>query len=230
MLDACVQTIVRNGDDYLEPCISVVAPHVKRVRITIDNRTSDETVAVANRLRKKFKNVEVRHYHVTNPFEDIVAMRNSQLGFPEKWGFIVDSDEYHTDIARYKLGNALSYAFQSWAVWKPHFAHRASSRALVGRIFRNTPQVEWRGAFNNEVLYNGSTPVFADRRAFLESETVLMPYRYIHFTYVKKEDWRTQLARKRVADGRSLIRIPREVAEAIRRIHEEMSIVPKWRI
>jgi len=175
---------------------------------------------VTERLRLRFPNVEVRHFHVVNPFDDLVRMRNSQLGFPEKWGFIVDSDEYHQDIASYAFETAASYALQSWAVWKPHFAHKASCRAVIGRVFRNSRDIHWRGSFNKEVLYNGRKSIFEGAE--------LLPYRYIHFTHVKKENWRKELGKERIADGRELTRVPAHVWDHVRRLEEEMQIVPRW--
>lgn len=222
MLDICVQTIVRNEEDYLYPCIAVVAPHVKRIRIGFDTRSTDGTVDVLKRLLREFPHVEVLPFKVEDPFTDLVVARNKLLGFPEKWGFIVDSDEFHQDIASYTLQNDSGYAFQSWAVWNDKEAHKASCKAIIGRIFKNSPELHWKGRFNNEVLYNDKKPVFSD--------PVLLPYKYIHFTHVKKDNWRKELKKERIADGRCLIDLPDSIKTAVRDIHKEMSIVPTWRV
>src|SRR3990167_5630212 len=105
MLDCCVMMMVRNGEDYIEPCLRILAPHVKRVRVAVDSRSKDKTGMIVLSLTAEFPHIEVSSFTIGNPSVDLVAMRNYQLDFKEKWGFIVDSDEYHQDINKYKLGN-----------------------------------------------------------------------------------------------------------------------------
>lgn len=214
MLDACVLTIARNSDDYLELCIRAVAPYVKRVRITVDSRSTDRTWSVAKRLREEFLNVEVNWFPVKQPSTDLVAMRNSQLGFPEKWGVIVDSDELHPFIDELRPLDADSYALQCWAVWNATLAHKQSSQSKIGRIFKNYPDLEWRGPFNKETLFNGKKRVFED--------AILLPYRYIHFTHIKKDSWRAEMNKTRVADSRSLTPMPEDIIRIIQRTCEKV--------
>lgn len=218
MLDACVLTIARDADDYLYPCISVIAPHVRRVRLTIDRRSKDGTIDVAYRLQRQFPNVEVQIFKVENPLVDLVRMRNSQLGFPEKWGFVIDSDEYHHEIASYALPEGPAYALQCWAVWTSTLAHRSSSRARIGRIFRNAPDVEWRGVFGKEALYTHKGKIFQDA-------TPLLPHRYIHFTHLKKSAWRQEMGQIRIADGKHLQRMPDPIITKVNEIHAQMPYV-----
>ena len=90
MLDACVLTIVRNGEDYLESCLLQIIDYVSTIRITVDKRSNDRTKGIVDRLAARYPNIVVSHFDVQDPLVDLVAMRNSQFGFAEKWGFIVD--------------------------------------------------------------------------------------------------------------------------------------------
>jgi len=222
MLDACVMMIARNADDYIEPCIRVLAPHVKKVRVALDSRSTDGTFQKIERLSEQFENIFPYFVEVQNPLVDLVVARNRLLQTEEPWGFIVDSDEYHQNIANYRFGKENAYALQCWAVWNETHAHRSSSRARIGRVFRNSKFVHWRGLFGREILYNGNTPVFTDPK--------LLPYRYIHFTHLKKDSWRSELHQERVADGKFLSPMPESIISTIKKIHEDMSHVPQWRV
>ena len=224
MLDACVQTIARNAEDYLYPCLSKVAPYVKRVRLTVDSRSTDNTTRVAERLAREFPNVELGTYHVERPISDLVEMRNSQLGFPEKWGFIVDSDEYHQDVDKYEFGGEDAYAFRCYALWGRDTIHKSSSKAVIGRVFRNGPDVVWRGRWGKESLYRGSEKVF------LKVSPVL-PFKYIHFTHIKHDPWREELGQERVADGKFLSKTPPEIIRIVDEIHEKaLPFLPIYRV
>lgn len=213
MLNACVLTIVRDGDDYLEPVIDAVAPYVKSVRITIDSRSQDNTRQVVEALAKKHPNIKHKEFRITSPLADLVNMRNDQMGFEEEWGFIVDSDEFHYDASKYELGKAYAYSFHCDAPWDEYRAHGASGKAVIGRIFRNGYNLRWLGRFGKEVLYDYK-PVFT-------KNTTRMPYRYLHFTHLKKDKWREEVGQKRVADGRKLYDMPARLTKIIQEIHEK---------
>jgi len=222
MLDCAVMTIVRNGEDYLEPCILQVVDHVSTVKITIDSRSTDNTRDIAARLEKQFPDkIEARDFHVVDPLVSLVAMRNSQLDFTETWGFIVDSDEFHNEIGSYVFGSesakAFAYAFQCHAPWPIRGkGHKASAKAVIGRVFKNKGILQWRGIFGKEKLYRGDEEVFKN--------ATLLPHRYIHFTHFKQDNWRTELKQHRVADDRSLYQLPDNIIRIIHNIHGEREI------
>ena len=235
MLDACVQTIVRNGEDYLEPCILQVVDHVSTVKITIDSRSTDNTRDIVRRLEKQFPDkIEVREFRVIDPLVSLVAMRNSQLDFKETWGFIVDSDEFHSEISNYQFGHedapTSAYAFQTYTPWTMRGkGHKASDRTVIGRVFKNKGVLQWRGKFGKEKLYRGDEEVFKEDRSkkeFMERYRgmTVLPYRYIHFTNLKQDDWRTEMKQQRVADDRSLYQLPDNIIKIIHNIHGEMEM------
>lgn len=232
MLDACVQTIVRNGEDYLEPCILQVVDHVSTVKITIDSRSTDNTRDIAARLEKQFPDkIQVRGFQVEDPLVSLVAMRNSQLDFNETWGFIIDSDEFHYDVSNYHFGSetstATAYAFQTFTPWTFRGKGRkASDRAVVGRVFKNKGVLQWRGTFGKEKLYRGDEQVFKEdksKKEFAERyrDLKVLPHRYIHFTNLKQDDWRTELKQQREADDPSLYQLPDNIIRIIHNIHGE---------
>ena len=216
MLNACALTIVRNGDDYLRPVIDRIAPFVSSVRIWVDSRSDDDTWYIARTLAQKYKNVAVKHFYVSTPLFDLVDMRNDQLTFREPWGFIVDSDELHHDIEKYHFGNESAYSFMSWSPWDMERGHKASQRAIIGRVFRNVGKLEWRGLFGKEILYRGEKKVF--------DEATLLPYRYIHFTHLKKDTWRAELNQQRVADDRALSPLPPDIINIIKNVNELQTV------
>lgn len=233
MLDACVLVIVRNGDDYLEPCILQLVDHVKTIKITIDSRSKDSTRSIVEQLAKEYSNIQASEFQVEESFEDLVAMRNSQMNFKEKWGFIVDSDEFHYDIGNYRLGESNAYSLQTYTPWNYEGGgHKACDRAVIGRIFKNVGQLRWGGRFGQEKLYRDGEQVFKEdksKKEFTERYRD-MPVlgRYIHFTLLKKDDWRTGLKQKRVADERDLYTLPDNITRIINNIHGEMPTVRKW--
>lgn len=222
MLDACAMMLARDSDDYIESCIRILSPHVKRIRVAVDLRTEDNTLPLLFRLSYEISNLEIRVVPVQNPLVDLVVARNDLLRAPEPWGFIVDSDEFHHEIEKYEFTDAPAYAFQCWAVWNETHAHRSSSKSIIGRVFRNSQNVHWRGLFGKEVLYNGNTPVFSNAQ--------VLPYRYIHFTHLKKDHWRTELNQERVADGKYLVQMPSSIITKVREIHARMPNVPRYRV
>ena len=205
--------VVRNGEDYVGQCLSVIAPHVKRMKVAIDGRSNDKTGEIVFGLASQFGNIEISSFVVSNPMTDLVEMRNSQLVFHEEWGFIVDSDEYHQDIEKYQLGDEDAYGLQCWAVWNETHAHKQSSKINVGRFFRNYPDIVWKGQWGKEALFRGDKKVF--------EKPAMIPHRYIHFTHVKKDDWRSEMNQRRVADNKRLIRMPDDIIKTIKEIHHE---------
>lgn len=213
MLDACVMMTARDSEDYLDLCVRAVAPHVKKVKITVDSRSSDGTWRIATSLMKEFGNVQATVFRVEYPIKDLVSLRNSQLPFDEEWGFIIDSDEFHYDVNNYFLGSFDSYALQCYAVWDKTHAHRASSKARIGRIFRNYGKIEWKGKWGKEILCRDGKPIFTNAK--------LLPSRYIHFTHVKKDQWRKEMRQERVADGKYLIIMPDHIINLLSNIYAQ---------
>lgn len=206
-------TIARNAEDYLSLCIRAVAPFVKTVKITVDSRSTDNTWKIATALMKEFRNVQATVFKVENPLKDLVAMRNSQFPFDEEWGFIVDSDEYHFDMEHYHLGGQSAYAFQCYAIWNETRAHKSSSRARIGRIFRNYGKLQWKGKFGKEVLYRDNLPVFRN--------PLLLPHKYIHFTHVKKDKWRKEMKQERIADDKHLFTMPNHIISLVKEVYAQ---------
>ena len=213
--------IVRNGDDYMTPCIEAVAPHVKKIKICMDSRSNDDTYLQITRLVQRFPNVEGDIFKVLEPNKDLVAMRNTLLSFDESWGLIMDSDEYHYDIQNLQLGDKEAYLLQCFAVWDEKQIHKSSSKAKIGRLFKNQPHLQWKGGFGREKLYVGDKPIFDD--------APMLDYRYIHFTHIKKDTWRSEMRQKRIADGKNLSKTPQHIINITNSVHERMSSLPKYR-
>lgn len=216
MLDITVNTLVRDGDEFLELCIETVLPYVKRVIITVDMRSTDKTEEIAERLAKKDKKIIVSYIDGNDPFTSLVQARNSQLKYIDtEFGFIIDADEWHPFIKEMTLGNKDAYGFYAFSPWTFELAHKATSRNPIGRIFRMKPGLQWRGKFGNEQLFDGEKLVFVKEEMMRD----MIPQRYVHFTHVKKEVWRKEMGQERVADGRGLIKMPDNI---IKKIYEKV--------
>lgn len=198
MLDICVNTIVRNGEDFIEPVLKAVIPYVKRVRVGLDSRSSDKTKEILARL-----GVEVVTREIKNPLVDLVLLRNDLLeGVTERHIWIVDADEYYPPGLCKQLNILINYAdvytFQCHAPWNLTMGHKASAKAQIPRIFRNDGR-RWHGVFGKEKLHKKDDYINH------------IPLRYIHLTHLKKDNWREEMNQKRVADGKSLYDLPEEV-------------------
>ena len=210
MIDACVNMIVRNGEEHVRQAIMSVAPYVKRVVVTIDHTSSDKTRGILQSLR--LPNVEVDEYKVINPETDLVAMRNMQLGrVKEKWVWIIDSDEIYPShvmegVAKYlEDENApLFYAFNCWTPLDSEYADSKSSNAVIPRIYRMHPGMKWYQLFGHERIHKKKDVV------------PLLPFRYLHMTNFKKDTWREEMNRRRRFFGKKRIVMPDDIKQLIK--------------
>ena len=204
--------IVRDGDDTIEFCLESVLPYVKRAIVTVDSRTEDRTRDVLAGIKARWNNLEVREFAIENPAIDLVEMRNSQLiGVREPYIWIIDADEYYPKSAIEKIRFSdmfETYAFQCWAIWGKDKAHWSSSKPQIARIFKNDGR-RWRGKFGKEILRSEG-----DRMK-------LLGLRYVHLTHIKKDGWRKEMGKERVADGKHLIPIPQDVINIVNNFYDK---------
>ncbi|MEK6878816.1 MAG: glycosyltransferase, partial [Nanoarchaeota archaeon] len=204
MLDICVNTIVRNGEDTIGFCLDSVLSQVKRAIVTIDDRCSDRTPEILDQLARKYRNLEIDYFEIKNPKTDLIRMRNAQLKRTnEKYVWIVDSDEYYPLLDIELKKNV--YAFQCWAVWNRTHTHKSSSKAIIPRIFRNK-NIRWTGTFGKEKL--------------TDKKPILLPIRYVHFTHLKEDNWRKEMNQNRVADGKFLSPLPEDIKVIVNNFYE----------
>ena len=195
MLDACVNIIVRNGDDFIAPVLRAVRPYAKRVRVGLDSRSTDKTKEIL-----KVLGVEVVELEIKNPKTDLVALRNKLLdGVEERYVWVVDSDEYYpkkvVEELWVYLGYADVYTLNCYAPWSTTTGHKSSSKPEIPRFFINDGR-RWTGRFGKERLHKQGDYI------------VNIPLRYIHLTHFKKDDWRKELGQDRVADGKFTYPLP----------------------
>lgn len=211
MIDACINMMVRNGEDYVEQSLMSVLPYVKRAVVVLDDRSTDGTKEILNKLKKKHFNLEVYSLEVKDPYVDLIKIRNFMLRqVQEKFGWIVDSDEVYPKeviegVAKTlaRQNGVLAYGFTSWAIWNKDKAHAQTSRRPTMRIFRNFNGLEWVETFGKEKLKLGDINLCYDY--------IVLPYKYIHFTHLKSDDWRKELGFVRDVDGKALIELPEDI-------------------
>lgn len=207
MYDICVNIIVRNGEDFIQPVLEAIVPYVKRIRIGIDSRSNDKTKEIVANFKGNW--LEWTVMTIKNPKVDLVELRNFLLeGISEKYIWVVDSDELYPkcDFLS-QIEDADVYALQCHAPWTKTLGHKASARAKIPRIFKNDGR-RWTGVFGKEKLHSPRDKI------------VDIPYRYIHLTHLKKDNWREEMNQKRVADGRSLYILPEDIIKEINKVYE----------
>lgn len=221
MIDACINMMVRNGEDCIEESLLSVLPYVKRAVVVIDSRSDDLTRIILNRIQRSYPNLEINEFKVVNPMTDLVEMRNLLLKLTtEKFGWIVDSDEIYPKevvdgIAKTlaKQNGVLAYGFTSWGIWNKDKAHAQSSRRPTMRIYRNFDGLKWVGEFGKEKLKLGDIDLCYDYIQF--------PYKYIHLTHLKSDKWREELNMKRIADDRALVELPEDIKKLVKNYVEK---------
>lgn len=211
MIDCTINMMVRNGEDCIEQSLLSVLPYVKKAIVVVDGRSSDNTSAILSRLSKQYSNLEIYVHEVENPHTDLVVMRDFMLSKVDtKFGWIVDSDEiYPKEVVEgvaktlARQNGVLAYGFTSWGVWNADKAHAQSSKRPTMRIFRNFKGLKWEGVFGKEKLKLGDIDLCYDY--------IGLPFKYIHLTHLKSDNWRKEFGMERVADGRALVELPEDI-------------------
>ena len=211
MFDITTNTLVRNGEDTIEMCLESVLPYVKKGIVTLDSRSKDNTFYILQSLKQKYSNLDVYIHIVKDPIADIIVMRNEQLKkVNTPWMWIVDSDEVYTnDVIPIieQMEDKDVYAFQCWSVWNHTHAHKSTSTRIIPRIFKMKENMEWQGKFGKEFI--------------TREEPILLPYRYVHFTHVKNEDWRGELHQERTVDGKTLTPMPESIIPIVKNYYDK---------
>lgn len=210
MLDVSVNTIVRNGEDLIRVVVEAVIPYVRQYIVTLDSNSKDSTRYILREMQLKHKNLEVYYFPVGRFKRDLVEMRNRQFEKSKsKWMWVVDSDEYYQseDIEGLTLSDEYDvYALRCWAPWNIRQAHRASSKPYIPRIFKSDGR-RWRGGWGKEQLIQAGDRVKN------------LPFRYIHLTHFKKDNWRKEFKMERVADGKHLAPMPEEIIKVMEKLY-----------
>ena len=223
MIDICVHMMVRNGEDCVKQSLISVLPYVKKVIVCLDSRSSDGTWQILQELTQKFSNLIIYPFEVKNPVIDLVRMRNFMIaGSLERFCWIVDSDEVYPKSIIEKLpqylrhNGVLAYGFKSWTIWDKDRAHGSTSNRPTMRIFRNFKGLEWVETFGREKLMLGDINLCYDYW--------LLPYRYIHYTLLKSDDWRQELGYVRTVDDRKLVELPEDIKLIVKDYVEKKSL------
>ena len=218
----CVHTLVRNGEDYIKPCLESVLPYVDRALVMVDGRSNDSTIDILSDMTTKYKNLEVMVAPITCPETDLIKLRNEQIRHTkEQWVWIVDSDEYYPkqvvdEVLEAVNGPYDTLALNSWAVWDKEQYHVSTSKIPSGRVFLNN-NLEWVGKFGKEMLYSGYIKLW-DKDDPREGVKILES-RYIHLTHIKKDSWRKEMGQERRADGRHLRSLPEGIIKELGKIY-----------
>lgn len=140
-----VAMIARDAEEWLIKCLKHVRPIADSITIALDDRTTDNTEAMA--LSHGVDTVK----KVT--FEDFSQMRNASIaGLTEDWIFWIDTDEMLVDSAklrRYLRGPM----FNGFGVKQNHLMLDVHGTFDVPiRLFRNLPQFKFNGKIHEHCL------------------------------------------------------------------------------
>ena len=222
-MSIAINMLVRNGEDFIEPCLTSVLLFVNKTVVTVDSRSDDKTREILKKLQDIYSQLEVRESEVKNPVLDLVSARNEQLkGITEDWVWIIDSDEYYpSDTVSDILGVVKkpqydTIALSSWAVWNKEQYHVSTTRIPSARLFRNLPNLHWEGKFGKEALFRDEIKLWNKDEP--RPDVKILESRYIHFTHVKKDRWREEMKQERSADGRNLRELPKSIKKEIENI------------
>lgn len=185
-------TIVKNGEDFIEMCLNSILPYVETAIVSIDKSSTDKTTEILTRMAAKNKKIELDFFEVDN-FRQLTSIRNQQLRKSKgDWIWIVDDDEYYMEKDLKVLMNELdntdkdAVAVFRWFILPDNRCHTKISKGVIERLFRNKPTMEWRGKFQFECVYDGK-----DRMWIKFNDNVLRSKAdYLHFSYLKKSSWR----------------------------------------
>jgi glycosyltransferase involved in cell wall biosynthesis len=218
--------MVRNGEDCIRQSLESVLPYVKKAIVVLDSRSTDKTKEIVEGLMDKYLHLEFLTYQVKEPYTELVEIRNLMLYKTDtKFGWIVDSDEiYPKEVVEgvaktlSRQNGVLAYGFTSWGVWNGDKAHAQSSKRPTMRIYRNFKGLKWEGTFGKEKLKLGDIDLCYDY--------IGLPFKYIHLTHLKSDDWRKEMGFVRVADGRALVELPENIKIIVKDyVKERMSNV-----
>ena len=244
-----VNMIVRNGEDFVLPCLEAVLPFASQVLVTVDSRSRDQTKTILYGLQKKWSKLGVYVWKVDNPLLDLVAMRNDQLERSTgEWVWIVDSDEYYLSTEIPKMWQTIGdlhieedcnfFSVKTISPWTMTLCHRGSSNIMSGakvlRIVRNSPRLKWLGSWGKEQLTYNSESI-SDRRRETKNHRRLN-FSFIHFTHWKKDAWRQEMNQLRIADARCLKPMSSAIIKELETlnnkyfIYEKMSLVQRGKI
>lgn len=227
-LPVSVNILVRNGIDFIVPVISAVAPHVEEVIVTVDSNSLDGSAGAVFNLKSKFDNLRVFVHIVHEPFKDLIVARNAQITLSNgKYIWVIDSDEYYPENAIAAIRDAIAADMEGYTVknispWNLEKYHKASSRRRIGRIVKNKPGLFWAGQFGRERLTYHGKEIFTNENTKIGH----LPVRYIHFTHLKHDTWRTEFGMLRVADNKHLEALPEDIKKITNDLYEKrMSFV-----
>ena len=227
MLDITSHTIVRNGKDVISVCLPSILPYVKQALVWVDGRSNDGTIGILKEFAERYGNLAVRIFKIEDPRIDLIKMRNNQLKHTTtQWVWIVDSDEYYEPETCIKIDGIISsdkgeydsYALRCWSVYNEEHGHKASSRAVIQRIFKYTPTVCWQGVFGYEKLYNGGRTMFYQNNPSMK----ILPLRYVHFSFFKGDLWREEMQKQRVPvteTEKFIYPLPPEIIKIVQKVY-----------
>ena len=230
MKDICVNMIVRDEGQFLEPCLRQVIPYVSRVLIAVDNRSIDNTKEIVERLSKEFDNVFPEYFDVGESWAyDLPRVLNSLLKkTTEKWVWSLDGDEYYTNDNIERLIERLkedvpgedAYAFKFWyLIDKKHILCAKQGIGILERVFRNSPVLHWVGTFPGTHLHDDKQHLWYQKT---ERAKKFPEVEYVHFSLLKNKSWRKDagLIHPIAEDDTRKLEVPDWVQKVVNKVYE----------
>lgn len=220
----CTHTIVKNGAEFIKPVLEAVRPYVDRMLVSVDETSTDGTADILKEMGIKFE-----YHQNTNSFRDLVKARNNQLKqTKEDWIWILDDDEYYPKdvileiLNELKTSTADAYALRFWFPIDKETYQRRRTNKHAERIYRYKPELEWRGTFTSEALYDNYGHLWHR----LHPNIKFFNCRYIHLSYLKKYSWRKEMGNlypdyHNKTKNWKLGQMPQEIINIIKKIYED---------
>jgi glycosyltransferase involved in cell wall biosynthesis len=198
MINLAVNMLTYNSENLVESTLQSVLPYVSEAHI-IDTGSKDKTVEVLYKVQKEFPflTIEVRDVdNLGEAWKDkaknvvLTGLLNNLKNITKSdWILKIDDDEVYPEAIMNEIVN-LEPKGDLYTLYFRHFQkdtgliihYRKHKNLRVTRLFRNLPEINWRGEYGRECIsINGKR--FPTRRLSYISNP------FLHFGEYRKGVW-----------------------------------------
>ena len=192
-MNISVNTMIKNGEDFIEVCLKAVLPYVSEVIVSIDKKSTDNTVSIIREIASRNNKIKIDYFEVDD-FRKLTEIRNQQLKKSTgDWIWILDDDEYYSKedieiiLKEMETCGKDNIALKKKFVLPDYRYHPRFSIKHIERIFKNKSTLEWKGQFQFECVYDGEKRIWLGRNPDL---IYISEGEFIHLSHLKKSSWR----------------------------------------
>lgn len=157
ILSLCM--IVKNEEKYIKQCLNSIYDYVDEI-IIVDTGSTDKTINICREF-----GAQIFYFEWNANFSDA---RNYGISMAKgDWIFVLDADEYVDNQDRLKLLHHIEYMEEheldaTYCIRYDYLMNGGWSEADIIRLFRNKPEISYRGAIYESVKMS-KTRLFVTR-------------------------------------------------------------------